>query len=606
MKRLLLPVMGCLAACALADTPYPVAPATAKENLARIEKMKDGAYWKAAPFAVCAVDPLSGIRRTPDLFPVDGDFTGPVRLMAAKGEYEGASFLLFGFEDLPAVELSASDLVAKGGARIPAAESALKVVKVWYQQGTAWGGYQSDTKRRIATPELLLNDETLIEVNHKRKENFLRCDYGGETSYRWISVMGPHVDGLPGSEPKYGWIHDADSLRPFSVQKHAFKQIVLTVHVPKSARPGLYRGAVSARVSGKKVADIPVEVKVLPFELPRPATYRDLNRPFLFSAYMCYMDIVSSPKLAKNMAAHNLLNPFVPEIHTPTDAEALRHALVEAGLDTNVLLRAVAGAGTTTSYPPKETDRNYDRFVASTNRTKQTMDILRETFGPDVKSYAFAMDEAPPETVRAERATWQAYQKAGASITATTDYHPYLLFCLDMANLPCQASPIRKLGVDELHDANPDMLVSWYADPHSGPENPDYTRRLYGWQTWRANYDMTCQYVLFRDNWNDFFVWDEPYLRGLMIAYPADHDIIDTLAWEGCREAVDDIRYATLLRQLAEKARASSDSDTVYVGRAALSWVAQVDHRRSSLESLRLEMIRRILDLQTRLSKEGK
>ena len=49
------------------------------------------------------------------------------------------------------------------------------------------------------------------------------------------------------------------------------------------------------------------------------------------------------------------------------------------------------------------------------------MDILREVFGPNVKSYAFAMDEAPPATVRAERATWQAFQKAGASITATTD-----------------------------------------------------------------------------------------------------------------------------------------------------------------------------------------
>ena len=175
-----------------------------------------------------------------------------------------------------------------------------------------------------------------------------------------------------------------------------------------------------------------------------------------------------------------------------------------------------------------------------------------------------------------------------------------------MANVPRQASPTRMLGADALHAADPDMLVSWYGDPHSGPENPDYTRRLYGWQTWRANYDMTCQYTLFRNNWNDFFVWDEAFLRGLMIVYPADHDILDTLAWEGCREAVDDIRYATLLRQLAEKARASDDLNTVYAGRAALTWVAQVDHRRSSLESLRLEMVSRILDLQSRLEKEGK
>ena len=102
MKRLLLPLLGCLTACAMADTPYPVALAAAKDNLAKVQALRPGAYWKDAPFAVCAVDPLSGIRRTPDLFPVDGDFTGPVRLMAAQGEYEGASFLLFGFEDVPA------------------------------------------------------------------------------------------------------------------------------------------------------------------------------------------------------------------------------------------------------------------------------------------------------------------------------------------------------------------------------------------------------------------------------------------------------------------------------------------------------------------------
>ena len=606
MKTEIIALFAAVAAIAMADTPYPIAPATAKANLARIQTLRDGAYWKDAPFAACAVDPLSGIRRTPDLFPTDGDFAGPVRIMAAQGEYEGASFMLFGFEDVPAVELAASDLVAEGGGRIPAAECALKVVKVWYQQGTAWGGFHSDTTRRIPTPELLLNDESLVFVDHEKKENYLRCDYGGETGYRWLSVLGRHVDGKGLAEPKYYWIHDADTLLPFSVQKHAFKQLVLTVHVPKTSRPGLYRGAVAAKVAGRKVADIPVEVKVLPFELPRPATFRDLKRPFLFSAYMSDLNIISSPKLAKNLVAHNLLNPFVPEVRTPADAKALQKALVEAGLDTNILLRAVAGAGTTTSYPPKETDRNYDRYVASAKRTARTMEILRETFGPGVKSYAFAMDEAPPDTVRAERATWQAYQKAGASITATTDYHPYLLFCLDMANVPRQASPTRKLGVDALHAANPDMLVSWYGDPHSGPENPDYTRRLYGWQTWRANYDMTCQYILIRNNWSEFFCWAEAFLRGLMLAYPADHDIIDTLAWEGCREAVDDIRYATLLRQLATEAIASGDIDTIYAGRAALSWVAQVDHRRSSLESLRLEMVNRILGLQSRLAKEGK
>jgi hypothetical protein len=91
-----------------------------------------------------------------------------------------------------------------------------------------------------------------------------------------------------------------------------------------------------------------------------------------------------------------------------------------------------------------------------------------------------------------------------------------------------------------------------------------------------------------------------------MMAYPQDDGLIDTLAWEGIREAVDDIRYGTLLKQLAERARQSSGIDTVYAGRAAATWIAQVDHERSALDFLRLETINRILDLQSRLAQEAR
>ena len=611
MRMKLFAALACLAAMAAADTPYPVAPATAKANRSRVEAARKDAYWKNAPFAVCAVEALSSIRRTPDLFPADGDFTGPVRIVAAQGEYENGSFLLFGFDDIPAVELRAGDLAAKGGARIPSSEIDITVVKVWYQQGTAWNAYQADTTRRIPTPELMLHDETLVDVDHVRQENYLRCEYGGSTAYRWISVLGPHVDGQRCAEPRIPWIRDAETLHPFTLQKNAFKQIMLTVRAPSNARSGIYRGAVSASVAGRKVADIPVELRVLPFELPRPATFRDLDRPFFFSAYMGQgtfgvPSLMKSKKFAKNLVAHNLLNPFSPEVTSVEQARELRDMMVAAGFDTNILFRATAGASTTTSYPPKETDRKYDAFVTSTQRVARSMAILREVFGPGVKSYSYAIDEAPPATVRAERATWQAYQKLGASIDASTGYHPYLLFCLDVANIPRQPNPARKVDADALHDANPDMLVSWYGDPHSGPENPDYMRRLHGWQTWRANYDMSCQYILYRDDWAEFYIWKEAFLRGLMIAYPTADTIIDTLAWEGMREAVDDVRYATLLRQLATKATKSRNIDTVYMGRAALTWVAQVDCERSSLDSLRLEMTKRIMDLQASLAKEGK
>ncbi len=605
-RALLCAALSCVSLCALADTDYPVDGAVQSANREKVEQFRKDAYWKAAPFAVCAVKPMSGIRRTPDLFPVDANFTGPVRLMAAQGEYENGSFMLFAFDSIGTVELKADDLVAKDGARIPAGEIDIKVVKVWYQQGTAWGAFQSDVLRRVPTPELMLHDETLVEVDHQKKENFLRCDFGADSPYQWISHIGAATDHTGVGEPRYDWIHDSDTLKPFALQKNAFKQIIFTCHVPKTTPSGLYNGTISASVGGRKVVDIPVQVKVLPFELPRPAVFRDLNREFIVSAYVSYMSILDSPRFAKNLAAHNMLNLMTPMIDNKAEAEDCFRALSEAGLDTNTLVCALPGSGHTTSFPAKETDAGYKGYRNAVEAASNSMEVLRARFGKDVKAFSYAIDEAPPAVLRRERATWQGFQNVGGRIIASSGYHPYILFCLDLANVPRQPRDSRKKGADAVHAANPDALISWYGDPHSGPENPDYNRRLYGWQTWRNNYDMICQYILFRDNWTEFWVWQEAFLRGLMICYPQSHDIIDTLAWEGLREAVDDIRYGTLLKQLVEKARASKDIDTVYAGRAASTWIAQVDFERSSLDGLRMETVARILDLQARLAKEGK
>ena len=596
-------VLVCAAMCAVADTDYPIETAVQNVNRRQVEAFRKDAYWRSAPFAVAAVDPLSGIRRTPDLFPVDGDFTNAVKVIAARGEYENGSFLMFGFDDLKDVMLSCGDLAGMGG-RIPAAEVDIKIVKVWYQQGTAWGSFFSDVLRRVPTPELMLHDETLVDVDHVAKDNYLRCDYGAASEYRCISVVGAAVDHSGWAEPRPQWIHDAERLRPFALQKNAFKQIIFTMRVPQGAAAGVYKGAIAASVGGKKVADIPVVLRVLPFELPSPAVFRDLGRDFISCAYI-YMSPVNNPKLARNLVAHNMRSVLLGGVQTPAQAEELRDALCASGMNTNILFSVLPGSGVTTSYPVRETDRNYQQHLGTRKALDDSLAALRAVFGADVKAFSYAIDEAGPDTVRAERATWEAFQQKGARIFVTTGFHPYLLFNIDCANIPRQPRPSKKINADALHAANPDALVAWYGDPHSGPENPDFTRRIYGWGTWRNNYDMTCQYILFRDNWADFWVWQEAFLRGLMICYTQDGDIVDTLAWEGHRESVDDICYGTLLKQLCAQGMASEDINTVYAAKAAATWISQVDFELSSLNYLRLETIRRIMDLQERLARKG-
>lgn len=381
-----------------AGTDYPIPAAVQNENRGKVEACRAGAYWSKAPFACCAVTPLAGVRRTPDRFPHDGKFTAPVRIVAAQGEYEPGSFQLFAFEDLPSVELKAGNLAGEGRARLPASAIDLKVVKIWYQMGTAWNGFHADHLRRLPTPELLLRNEKLIRVDHEKQENYLLCDYGGGVSrYRWISFTGAAVDHTYDGWIRNEWIHDADVLQPVALQKNAFKQFMVTVHVPETASPGVYRGEISASVGGSRVLGIPLEVRVLPFRLPRPATFRDLNREFYGSAFIGGLNISRAHKLARNLVAHNVLNPLLPQIPTDLAAREFFEMAQATGISTNPLLAILPGARLTTSFPLKETDRNYDKYLELQLRVSNTLSRIR-TFAGDVQAYGYGIDEAGPPT----------------------------------------------------------------------------------------------------------------------------------------------------------------------------------------------------------------
>ncbi|MEG1979484.1 MAG: hypothetical protein RR060_02100, partial [Victivallaceae bacterium] len=141
--------------------------------------------------------------------------------------------------------------------------------------------------------------------------------------------------------------------------------------------------------------------------------------------------------------------------------------------------------------------------------------------------------------------------------------------------------------------------VAWYASHHVGPENPDYNRRQYGIAPYLANFSATCNYAHHFGPYNDN---SETY-RPMVLAYGIYNGVIDTIQWEGYREAIDDIRYATLLKTLAVKAKQSKDLNVVYAGRKALQYLASCDSTTINLNTMRLEMIDQILKLQQLLKK---
>jgi hypothetical protein len=115
---------------------------------------------------------------------------------------------------------------------------------------------------------------------------------------------------------------------------------------------------------------------------------------------------------------------------------------------------------------------------------------------------------------------------------------------------------------------------------------------------YKAHCDGTFNYIWYEGGqniWNDF---TNKTFRCFNMVYPTQNGVIDTLAWEGFREAIGDIRYATQMKMLAEKAIASGNVDARYAGKRALQWLEWVDEKTADLNTVRLEMINYILELQ--------
>ena len=76
------------------------------------------------------VPAMSSVKHLPDTDPTDGIKSGTVGIIAAKGEFESASFLLKSDRAVKQVILTPTDLKNTEGDTIPASALDLKVLKV--------------------------------------------------------------------------------------------------------------------------------------------------------------------------------------------------------------------------------------------------------------------------------------------------------------------------------------------------------------------------------------------------------------------------------------------------------------------------------------------
>ncbi|MCG3148623.1 MAG: hypothetical protein PCFJNLEI_02068 [Verrucomicrobiae bacterium] len=562
------------------------------------------------PFITYTVPAVSNTKRTQFAYPVDGSLAAPIQLVVAQGEYEPAAVVFYPFVAAQRVELQVSDLVGKQG-KIPAVAVDLKIVKVWYQAGTAWYSYFADSTGRELVPELLLNDETLIQVNTRSRDNYLRVDYPAPAGPAYVWISNPVNINIPFND-KFEPVADATTLRPFTLTAGECKQLWITVAAPADAA-GLYTGQIAVTVDGQPQGSLPLEVRVLPFSLPDPKTNYDLERTYYAGIYNHnrlgeYVkknggDLVKAKRRLlneyTNMRQHNVLYPHVPDLILGEENLLASQMEIyrQAGLRTDAIFGAIP------AIPPYDWMTSADVTgnpiakqplpTALIRRVDAGSALLTEKLGL-TNIYCFGWDEPAMRLLVAQRKPWKYIHDKGLK-TYTTGTDKHLIYGGYNEDFVNYGGRYFKEAADKWHAFG--GRITNYAGPHTGPENPDFVRRIHGLDLYMADFDGTFNYKLNGSPWNDF-IGTEYNFRSFNLVYPGIDRPIDTIQWEGFREAIDDVRYATLLKQLAHRVIATGKTENIYQGRMALQWLALLDTKTCDLNAARLEMIAYILKLK--------
>ena len=567
-----------------------------------------------ALFTTYEVPALSSIKRLPDELPTDARAGTRLSVVAARGEFESASFVVAPRADIAEFELQASPLRGKGG-RIPAASVDIKVVKCWYQGGTAWYSYFADSNRRELVPELLLNDEQMIKVDREKKENYLRVG----DQYTWISY--PRDEATEPFNYLIEPVADSEVLQPVKLKKDENKQFWITVKVPETIDAGLYQGKIDLIADGETVGAMNLAVQVLPFKLPLPKTYYDLERDYLVTLYSTGILDMSDrlgidPQIADELQSaiyEDLLDHNVFNCRSDLTL-AHKQDRAQAVADLRRELRLMKKAGFSMK-PLLSRGWAYWAGEESVEKYEARLDLLIQTLEEEVGHrdiYIASWDEANVERTKVIRQLAEYANSKGIKLWLTTregrqfNLAGYAIAYANHGGWPKRenAATWHALGA----------RVASYAGPHTGPENPDVFRRWEGLARYKANYDGSFNYRYFselhstlykkwkQNVWNDFA--GSAY-RQMNLVYPTKEGMIGTLAWEGFREGIDDVRYATKLKQDAARAISSGRIEAVYAAKKALMWLELLDEKTADLNAVRLEMIEYIAKIQRAMQQQG-
>ncbi len=423
------------------------------------------------------------------------EITDRLRIFAAPGEYEPATFMVAAARALKNISVTADDLTM-GASRIPKEDIEIHVVRCWYQAGRGPG--KSD--RKVFVPELLLKDDR-VELTGYAPE---------------VRLTGDVIADVPRGTSKQFW---------------------LTSRIPEDAAPGTYTSAIHIRADNQPEAELTLEVEVLAIRLMKPGKRTILYYRGKLSPGHGPESLTAGRYEAqlRDIAAHGFRTATIYD--PPSYVRAALDLQRKAGLEGPVPYLGWLSGG------------------ASAQGVRKLNDLVREGGYPELVYYGVDEPNDPEESARC-RALFRTIREAGGRTTTAIPkaYADSLGDLLDLPNYsmgPGFREYVAGLNDGSLKKAAKTETYYWQIMQ----EDPLLERLLCGFYLWKSGMDGIFPYVyqqLF-DRGDPYDDWSGKRHRHHLVTYPSRDGPIPTIQWEAAREGIDDVRYLTTLTDLIHR-----------------------------------------------------
>lgn len=430
--------------------------------------------------------------------PFDGPIGGPARIELARNEYEGAQVVIDAYDrDLKGVQVTISNLIGPNGAAIP--------------------------KERV----------TLNRVD-------------------WVETHKPHY------EVDYvGWWPDPlMEMSPFDVPRGRFQPVWVTVHCPKDAAAGLYRGTVTVKPANVPAASLPIEVKVWDFALSDETHLKTALALHEWQVGAWYGSRGSEmTRACMALLLEHRISPSNIYSGNPMPDRGDLPFCMERGL--NAFNLGYIGS--------------YDKGrLEELDRTLQEYKPFLQEHGWWSKGYIYGFDEVKPDRYADLKAAYAWIRERYPDVPRMCTVVPnkelkgYVdIWCPLTANLVAEDAAEYVKGGDEVWwyvccvPAHP--YANWFVD------YPAADARLLFWMTWKYRVTGFLYYAV--NNWEsnrkqpkrwpegpwNAYTFDDYNGDGQLI-YPGPNGPLSSIRLECIRDGIEDYEYFYLLNELAQRA----------------------------------------------------